>query len=130
MYCCGCQADVLARFTNGAEIHPRRRDLASVPFWRCDSCRNYVGCHRQQKEALPLGVIPTPELRHARSKIHEVLDPLWKTGAMRRGQVYAELTTLIGRPYHTAEIRDLEEARRVYRAIVALRSRFPGTFAS
>jgi hypothetical protein len=127
MFCCGCQADVPARLTTGAEIYPRRRDLAGVCFWRCDDCRNYVGCHRGRKDYLPLGVIPTAEMRAARSKIHEILDPLWQNGGpMRRSHVYAELSQVVGRPYHTAELRDIHEARRVYRAVVAMRRRYPG----
>ena len=116
IYCCGCGADVEARLTDGAEIYPHRPDLYALPFWKCDKCGNFVGCHHKTKDRTrPLGCIPTPEVKNARQHIHKVLDPLWESGKANRKQVYADLTSLIGREYHTAEIRDIDEARKVYR---------------
>lgn len=122
IYCCGCRKDVEARLTDGAEIYPHRRDLASFPFWKCDGCGNHVGCHHKTKvRTKPLGCIPTAEIRNARFHIHRVLDPLWKSGRMTRGQVYAELGRALGKDdYHTAEIRSVEEAREVYRVVKRL----------
>lgn len=109
---------VQARLTNGHEIYPHRTDLACLPFWRCDTCGNYVGCHHKTAEPTrPLGVIPTPELKNARQHIHRILDPIWKNGHMGRRQLYAEISARFGREYHTAELRSIEEARQVYRII-------------
>lgn len=84
IYCCGCKADVGARLTDGREIYPHRADLAALPFWKCDACGNAVGCHHKTKERTrPLGCIPTPELKTARSHIHRVLDPLWEITPLR-----------------------------------------------
>jgi hypothetical protein len=59
-------------------------------------------------------------LKNARQHIHRILDPIWKQGKMPRGKVYAKLAKELGiSEYHTAEIRTIEEARRVY-AIVKM----------
>jgi len=123
IHCCGCSKKVEARLTNGAEIYPHRRDLAGLPFWRCDTCRNYVGCHHKtQDRTRPLGNIPTPELRNARQHIHAILDPLWKSRAISRSEAYAWLTVRIGWKYHTANIKTVDEARAIYRHVVDLKN--------
>jgi hypothetical protein len=119
IYCCGCGRTVSARLTDGAEIYPHRSDLSSLPFWKCDACGNYVGCHHKTRDRTrPLGVIPTAEIKKAHQHIHRVFDPLWKSGRMSRGKAYRELAKAMGRDeYHTAEIRTVEEAREVYRKV-------------
>lgn len=118
LWCCGCAAEISARLTDGREIYRHRPDLARQPFWRCDACGNHVGCHHKAADRTrPLGNIPTPAIRDARSHIHRILDPLWRGGGMSRRAVYAALSNRLGRPYHTAELRSLEEARDIYRAI-------------
>lgn len=119
IYCCGCQKEVDARLTTGAEIYPHRSDLHSLPFWKCDGCGNHVGCHHKTKDRTrPLGNIPTKELREARKHIHALLDPLWKDGNIKRGKLYAQIVEALGtKQFHTAEIRTIEEARKVYRTV-------------
>ena len=122
IYCTGCKKDVKARLTNGAERYPHREDLYSVPFWRCDGCGNYVGCHWKTKTPTkPLGCIATPQLLEARKHIHNLIDPLWQSGKIKRGQVYAYIEHRIGKQYHTGELRSIEEAREVYRVILKLK---------
>lgn len=121
LYCCGCETTVSARLTNGTEIYPHRTDLYKLPFWRCDACGNFVGCHHKTNNPTrPLGCIPTPELKEARKRIHAILDPLWKGGRMTRGGVYAHLSAELGWKYHTAKIRSMDEARKVYRIVSKL----------
>ena len=118
IWCCGCNADVQARLANGAEIYPHRLDLAELPFWRCDHCKNFVGCHHKTKNRTqPLGIIATPDIKRARQHIHRILDPIWKDGRLSRKHLYARLTKTLGRQYHTAELRSVDEARAVYRAV-------------
>lgn len=119
IWCCGCGRAVDARLTDGREIYSHRKDLANLPFWKCDACKNFVGCHHKTKDRTrPLGCIPTPEIKRARQHIHEILDPLWKSGGLRRGDVYRMVAETLGRSdYHTADIRSIEEARDVYRAV-------------
>lgn len=121
IFCCSCEKDVRARLTNGGEIYPHRRDLKRLPFWRCDACGSFVGCHHKTKERTkPLGCMPTPEIRSARREIHSILDPLWQSGQIARGELYRRLRSVIGREYHTAEIRSIDEARVVLSAIRAI----------
>lgn len=120
IYCCECSREVQARLTSGSEIYPHRSDLQAVPIWRCDGCGNYVGCHHKTKDRTrPVGNIPTPELRKARSHIHAILDPVWRSGQRSRAECYRILSDKLGYAYHTAEIRTIEEARTVWRIIKA-----------
>lgn len=122
IYCTGCEADVQARLTDGGEIYPHRPDLKSLPFWKCDTCGNSVGCHHKTKNRTnPLGHISTPELKKARIEIHKILDPIWQSGRMKRKELYAILTERLGWRYHTAKIRNIEEARQVYKEVRRLR---------
>lgn len=115
IYCCACNRDIEARLTNGAEVYPHLEDLAELPFWMCDACGNYVGCHHKTKNRTqPLGVIATPEIKKARQHIHAVLDPIWKSGKMKRASIYKRISDELGWQYHTANIRTIEEARKVY----------------
>lgn len=121
IYCCGCEAVVKARLTNGAEIYPHRQDLHSLPFWKCDHCGNFVGCHHKtSNRTQPLGCIPTPEIKKARQHIHALIDPLWQSGKYTRGEVYKNMSDGLGWRYHTAKIRSVEEARNVYRVAMAM----------
>lgn len=121
IWCCGCNATVQARLTNGAEIYPHRFDLDDIPMWVCDACKNYVGCHHKTKHPTdPLGIIPTPELRNARKHIHRLIDPVWRNGAIDRTQLYQRLSAELGYRYHTGSIRTLDEARRVYKVARAI----------
>lgn len=121
IYCCGCKAVVVARLTTGQEIYAHREDLWNLPFWKCDHCDNYVGCHHKSPvPTRPLGCIPTPEIKNARQHIHRILDPLWRTGKTSRKALYARISSEFGRKYHTANIRSIEEAREIYRFIKRL----------
>lgn len=119
IYCCGCEKEVPAKLTTGAEIYPHRQDLKSLPFWICRKCYNYVGCHHKTKDRTrPLGNIPTRELRKARSHIHRILDPLWKRKGHDRKKIYSEIARGMGwQSYHTGDIKSVEEAREVYKIV-------------
>mgnify|MGYP000209042600 CR=1 FL=1 len=115
IHCCGCDKTVTAKLTSGGEMYPHRPDLKSLPFWKCPHCLNFVGCHHKTKQRTrPLGCIPTPEIKAARQHIHRILDPLWANDKSKRGPLYAEISERMGKQYHTAEIRSVEEARKVY----------------
>lgn len=122
IYCCGCRKEVQARLTDGREIYPHRPDLHGKPFWRCDGCNGYVGCHhRSQNRTKPLGCIPTPEIKAARNEVHRVIDPLWQSGLINRSALYRRIGAAIGMDeYHTAEIRSVEQAHEVITAAGAI----------
>ncbi len=118
IYCCGCGKDVSVRLTDGKEIYPHRQNLYSLPFWKCDDCNNFVGCHHKTKNRTrPLGCIPTQEIKDARKHIHSILDPIWESGKIGRKELYGMISKHIGREYHTAEIRTIDEARDIYRFV-------------
>ena len=118
IYCTGCEAEVDARLTDGKERYPHRPDLYELPFWKCDTCKGYVGCHHKTKDRTkPLGYIATPAILDARKKIHAVLDPLWKSGKIKRGQAYAYVGHRLGKPYHNGEIKTVDEARQIYQIV-------------
>ena len=50
--------------------------------------------------------------------IHRILDPLWESGKVQRGKLYAKIANELGiAEYHTAEIMTIEEARKVYAVV-------------
>lgn len=121
IHCCGCNNKVSARLTYGDEIYPHRTDLHALPFWKCDTCGNYVGTHyKTKKPETPLGSIPTKELREARKKIHAILDPIWKSGKMTRGSLYKKLSDRLGYQYHSAEVNSIEQAETVLQKVLAI----------
>lgn len=122
IYCCTCEHDVEARLTNGREVYPHRPDLYALPFWMCDTCRNYVGCHHKTSNpTAPLGNIPSPALREIRKQIHAIADPLWKSGMITRRGLYGMLSDELGWGYHTAKIRTEDEGRRVLALVESIR---------
>ena len=111
IYCCNCIQDIKARLTDGGEIYPHRSDLKNLPFWKCDKCQQFVGCHHKTSDRTkPLGVIPSPEIKKKRQEIHRLIDSVWQCGRMRRGDIYKKLSKAVGKQYHTAEIRTTKEA--------------------
>jgi len=119
IFCCGCQAYVSARLPKGRETYPHRKDLHDLPFWKCDACGNFVGCHyKSSNPTKPLGCISTPEIKYERQRIHQVLDPLWKSRRYDRRELYSMIAHVLGvEEYHTSEIRSVEQAREVYRIV-------------
>lgn len=121
IFCVGCGQETEARLTNGGEIYPHRPDLYEIPFWKCDTCKNYVGCHwKTNAPHTPLGVIPTKALMEARKRIHALLDPLWKSGKISRGKAYAYISHRFGKTYHNGELATTEDAKKVYEIVQAL----------
>lgn len=122
IYCCECNGPTKARLTDGKEIYPHREDLNALPFWKCDACKNFVGCHHKTtNRTWPLGNIPSKEIKDARIKIHALLDPLWKQGEFSRSDIYNYLSKKLGYAYHTAEIKTIEQARDVYRYLLKIK---------
>lgn len=118
IWCCECECDVDARLTDGREIYPHRADLQDLPFWRCDQCLNFVGCHHKTaNRTAPLGCIPTPELKVVRQKLHRLIDAIWQSGRIKRLDLYRMISAEVGWNYHTAKTRTVEEAQAVYQIV-------------
>lgn len=123
IYCTGCEAEVDARLTSGKEMYPHRLELATLPFWIHDVCGAFVGCHHKSKSKLmPLGFLATKEVKQWRMRIHNVLDPLWKHGLIKRKHAYARLSKALGHTYHTGEIYSAEEGEFVFRLVEEMRN--------
>jgi hypothetical protein len=119
IYCIACNGDVDARLTDGSEIYQHRPDLYDLPFWKCDKCGGFVGCHHKTKNRIaPLGNIPTNEITQARKRIHAVVDPLSQSGSITRKALYSQLTEVLGRQYHTAELRSIAECNLIESALI------------
>lgn len=126
LWCCECGQDVEARLTDGEEVYPHRSDLFPLPFWRCDACGNWVGCHHKTSEPTrPLGCIPGPEMKKARGHIHKLIDPIWKSKKMPRKRLYDRMSKALGWKYHTAELRTIEDARKAYAAGLKIKRSLP-----
>lgn len=83
-----------ARLADGAYIYPHRRDLADKPFYLCEPCDAFVGCHPGTLK--PLGRLADAKLRSAKSAAHATFDPIWKTKQKTRSEAYAWLATELG----------------------------------
>ena len=123
LHCCGCDCFVKPRLTNGGEVYPHRPDLKNLYFWKCQTCGNYVGCHHKTKDKTrPKGCIPTPEVREARKNVHSILDPMWRSGKMKRNKIYSMLSKHIGSEYHTGNTRSVGECNNIVKFLEALES--------
>lgn len=108
LYCAQCESDVTPVPVSGKVIYPRRKDLWDVEMFKCPHCGNYASESAR--------VIPTPAIRRFRHKIHQIIDPLWRSGVVSRAWVYKEMSKRIGRNFHGGNIRSDEEAVTAYMA--------------
>lgn len=105
-----------AQLITGAEMYPRRPDLANRYFWRCAPCDAHVGCHQAGNGygdgTQPLGRLANAALRHARSLAHAAFDPLWKGKhrPMNRYRAYEWLSEQLGLSPAETHIGEFDEA--------------------
>jgi hypothetical protein len=121
IYCCNCEKEVEAKKVLGKEIYPKREDLKTFVFWRCDTCKGYVGSHQGSRKKRPLGCIPSPEIKNARLHLHKLIDPVWQNNRMGRSKLYKLISNELGYTYHTANIKSIEEARTVYKIVLNIK---------
>lgn len=112
IYCCNCRKEVEAQLVKGHVIYPHRPDLYKKYHYLCPLCGGYVGCHKGTTR--PLGCIPTEAIKIARKKLHAKMDPLWKSGLISRGKLYALISKELGYTYHNGNTRTVQECLRVY----------------
>lgn len=122
----------------GAEVYPKREDLADRHIWRCSCCDAHVGCHREGARirlpdgeelisdgTLPMGSLANPDLRAARVETHRLFDALWKPPArMSRKAAYAWMARLLNIRDGEAHVASLtyDECVKVMLAIEDLTS--------
>lgn len=73
---------LLAR--SGDEPYPYREDHG--PLWICPACQAWIGVHSRSTRNVPLGRLADAALREAKSRLHDVLEPL-VDGKVRRDRV-------------------------------------------
>ena len=112
IFCCTCNKDVEAILVYGTDCYPHRKDLSSLKFYQCPVCKNFVGTHKGTDR--PLGVIASSAIKKERMKIHDIIDPLWKTRKIPRKEIYRQISSRLGYEYHTANLRTVEDCRKVY----------------
>lgn len=111
IFCNACQKVVPAQLVSGAFIYPHRLELHKKGFYQCPECGNYVGSHADGR---PLGTIPTPELRKWRKEVHRIIDEYWlPNNSTKRKELYADLSTVVGKKFHTGELNSIADCRRV-----------------
>jgi hypothetical protein len=123
VYCCNCESETKCNLINGKQAYPHRDDILGY-FWRCTQCGQFVGCHGLSTK--PLGVIPTHEIKRARSELHKIIDPLWQNGKISRSDLYSKISEHLNFEYHTAELRTIEECRKVWRFVKKLEPSLTG----
>jgi hypothetical protein len=75
---CGARAQ-LAQF--GDADYPYRDDHAAV--WICTSCAAWIGVRPRSKHNVPLGRLADAPLREAKSRLHDMLEPLAEAKSRR-----------------------------------------------
>lgn len=97
---CFCGAG--SRLQSNALVYGR--EYGNGKIFLCERfpvCRGYVGTHNDGR---PLGTIVDKETKQLRMQVHALIDPLWKSGQYRRGEVYRKIADALGKSsYHTGE---------------------------
>lgn len=99
----------IALWCENKEKYGRNYGKSYMCYW-CKPCDAYVGCHNNTKK--PLGTMANKELRQWRMKVHEHIDPVWKSGTVTRNQVYSDISYILGMTFHTGE-SDIETCKKV-----------------
>ena len=119
IFCVQCEKDINGMLCSGKEIYPHRVDLYEKHFYKCPHCGNFVGCHPGTKR--PLGCIPTNELKQARKKLHDLLDPLWKSKKIKRTHLYKQISKSLGYTYHTGNTKSIEECNKISEILLEIK---------
>lgn len=106
---CGKEAE----WTENKAIYGRNYGR-SVMCYLCRPCNAYVGCHQNTKK--PLGTMANKELREWRVKAHSAIDPFWKSGRMKRREVYNFLRKKLGKEVHIGG-SDIETCRQIIKVM-------------
>lgn len=91
-----------AQYTSNEEVYGKPYGKWPM-IWLC-KCQPgfaYVGCVRDTDK--PLGTMASKPLREMRIQAHAAIDPIWKEGRMKRGEVYEWLSGRMGRVVHVGE---------------------------
>lgn len=65
-------------------------------------------------------------IRQARMRIHAIIDALWKSGKIKRNSLYKTISKKIGKEYHTAEIKSIEEVNNIINILQEIKKEVDG----
>jgi hypothetical protein len=98
-----------AKWCENKEIYGKNYGKSYMCYY-CKECNAYVGCHKNTRK--PLGTMANAELREWRKKAHANIDPLWKSGSIKRKTVYKLLNKFFGKEIHIGG-SDIEMCKRI-----------------
>ncbi len=98
-----------APWVENKEIYGRNYGKSYMCYY-CKDCDFSVGCHNNTRQ--PLGTMIGAEHRRLRRAVHAKIDPLWQSGKIKRGHLYARLTRALGFQYHTGSA-DIETCKKI-----------------
>ena len=113
---CGKQA----KFSPNEEFYGKRYGKSYMCYY-CKPCNAYVGTHNNTDQ--PLGTMANQDLRNWRKKAHRTIDPLWKSGKMKRNEMYELLTKEFGYKIHIGSA-DIATCKKVIKFIKGLNEQF------
>jgi hypothetical protein len=99
---CHCGAEVEFRFCSD-HFH-------GAQAWYCvnyPECYSYVKAHA---DGTPMGTLEDTNTRGLRFKIHNYVDPLWKTRLITRHETYDWLASLVGMEPGTFHVGELDKS--------------------
>jgi hypothetical protein len=114
-----------ARLVSGDAIYPHRPDLFAKQFYVCSPCDAWVGCHPGTTN--PLGRLANAQLRAGKQRVHALLDPLWKSGQIKRSSAYARLAGHMGIAPQDCHVGmfDLDECRQAVEILAGWNGKAP-----
>jgi hypothetical protein len=101
MYCPFCGNKAI--FMSSKEFYGKDYKTS---MYVCRPCNAYVGTHGNT--TTPLGTMANAELREHRKALHDVFDPLWKSGKYSRHDAYLWLCQQLGIPQSEGHIAMLD----------------------
>lgn len=108
IWCCACNKAVEARLTTGKEVYPYSGELRRLPFWKCDTCNGFVGCHHKTKNRTkPLGTISTKEIKNIRILLHKKIDILIEQYHISKRQIYQILSDNTNKDFHCGTVNSV-----------------------
>lgn len=103
---CPCCHSKAVRLTTHEVLYGKTFGDWPVIYY-CDNCRASVSCHKGTN--IPMGYMADQENKTARSVLHKVFDPLWKTQKYSsRTSMYKWLAEVLGIAYSDCHISRLD----------------------
>lgn len=83
-----CPCGRLTHLVKGSDIGAPHLDMEK-PFWKCDPCNAWVGCH-PDSNFKPTGIVANKDLRFARGEAHKALGLMTDYIAQKHGLAWRD----------------------------------------